>query len=539
MKRLCVVLTALALIAGLIGCSVAPVEVGLAVNSTSGGSVTSPGEGAFSYTAGTMVELVAVADGCYDFVNWTGDAVTDSDSPSTTIIMDTTKSVTANFALRTHELTVEPEAGGSVIEPGEGVFSYACGTTVALVAEADRGYRFLNWTGDADTIGDATSAQTTITMDDSYFIGARFRAAYSIYDTVVEGLSTPMMRATDRQGRIYFTEFDDALRRGSIHRFDSVTGRGVRLIEHNDATVHQVSVDAENNLYYVLRYHAEPPIAQIRKLGPGEEESGILFGTEESDHWLQAFAVDSSGNVYFSLQSTVDDQLGPLWPYWRDPSPGSKLHRILAGTTTTETLLMLEDSLEMSNIVVDDDRGFLHFISTWGVQRIHRFDPESRALGLVLERTGESHGRIAYLFADADGVLYYLYRQRSDPNDPVPFGYLEIGRFTLEALETGQSPDLLVADELDRPVSVVIPVHCVFAAAADTGDVFFTMALPVKSPAEQLMPGIFRYDPLTGTYAAIVEGTYTEVGIFTFVLDDDGNVYYAAALGCAIVRVNN
>jgi len=45
---------------------------------------------------------------------------------------------------------------------------------VDLVAEADSGYHFVNWTGDVDTIADVNASSTTITMLDNYSIVANF-----------------------------------------------------------------------------------------------------------------------------------------------------------------------------------------------------------------------------------------------------------------------------------------------------------------------------------------------------------------------------
>ncbi|MDX9804021.1 MAG: hypothetical protein RBS96_08460, partial [Dehalococcoidales bacterium] len=71
-------------------------------------------------------------------------------------------------------LTISSTTGGSVTTPGEGTFTYDEGTAVNLMAEADEGYRFVNWTGDVDTIADIASASTSITMDGNYSITANF-----------------------------------------------------------------------------------------------------------------------------------------------------------------------------------------------------------------------------------------------------------------------------------------------------------------------------------------------------------------------------
>jgi hypothetical protein len=73
-------------------------------------------------------------------------------------------------------LNISSTEGGSVTEPGEGKFPYCQeqGEKVNLVATPDAGYRFVNWTGDVDTIADVNDATTTMTMNDDYSITANF-----------------------------------------------------------------------------------------------------------------------------------------------------------------------------------------------------------------------------------------------------------------------------------------------------------------------------------------------------------------------------
>jgi hypothetical protein len=88
--------------------------------------------------------------------------------------MDADKSVTASFAPFSYNLTVDSTEGGQVTSPGEGTFPYDCGTDVPLVAEADLGSHFVEWTGDIGTIDDVDAAETTITMSGNYSITANF-----------------------------------------------------------------------------------------------------------------------------------------------------------------------------------------------------------------------------------------------------------------------------------------------------------------------------------------------------------------------------
>ena len=88
-------------------------------------TVTTPGEGTFTYDYGTSVPVVATADLHYHFVNWTGTAVTagkvaDPTAASTTVTMEGDYTLVANFAIDQVTLTPSSTAGGDVTTPGEG-----------------------------------------------------------------------------------------------------------------------------------------------------------------------------------------------------------------------------------------------------------------------------------------------------------------------------------------------------------------------------------------------------------------------------------
>jgi len=188
-----------------LGIDVEP-QYSLTISSTPGGSVTTPGEGRFIRDEGEEVDLVAVPNLHYHFVNWTGDVDTidDINDPTTTITMNDSYSITANFELDTgwYSLTVSSTAGGEVSEPGEtqpggDPFVYEENTTVDLVAENYTHYHFTGWTGDdVDTVGNVTAASTNITMYGSYSIAANFELDegwYSLTTFSTEGgsVTTP------------------------------------------------------------------------------------------------------------------------------------------------------------------------------------------------------------------------------------------------------------------------------------------------------------------------------------------------------------
>jgi LruC domain-containing protein len=70
--------------------------------SPEGSGTTTPTIGSYDYPTGTEVEIKALANEGYFFVNWTVDTGTAALAPgsdSTTVVVDTNKTVTANFAL--------------------------------------------------------------------------------------------------------------------------------------------------------------------------------------------------------------------------------------------------------------------------------------------------------------------------------------------------------------------------------------------------------------------------------------------------------
>lgn len=184
MKKIGVVLLAVTLVAGMVGCFTPfRTQYRLTLSSSEGGQVATPGEGTFTYWGGTVVNLVAEADESYCFINWTGDAcacnIADINAASTSITINNDYSIIANFEeLPTvqYQLAINSTEGGNVTTPGVGVFTYNEGTVVNLVAEADEDYQFVEWTGNVSTIADVNATATNITMNGSYNITANFEA---------------------------------------------------------------------------------------------------------------------------------------------------------------------------------------------------------------------------------------------------------------------------------------------------------------------------------------------------------------------------
>jgi hypothetical protein len=76
-----------------------PSKYNLTISSTAGGNVTAPGEGVYTYHAGSVVNLVGEPEEGYRFVNWSGNVATmaDANASATNITMYGNYTITANF----------------------------------------------------------------------------------------------------------------------------------------------------------------------------------------------------------------------------------------------------------------------------------------------------------------------------------------------------------------------------------------------------------------------------------------------------------
>lgn len=148
----------------------------LTISSTTGGSVTVPGEGTFTYAHGASIPVTATAEAHSHFTGWTGTAVgagkvTSPSSSSTDVTVDEDYGLQANFVLDQHSLMVAADGSGSVTGAG----TYDWGSTVPVRATASINHHFVNWTATGFvTVADSTSADTTVTIDGNGGITAHF-----------------------------------------------------------------------------------------------------------------------------------------------------------------------------------------------------------------------------------------------------------------------------------------------------------------------------------------------------------------------------
>ena len=128
---------------------------------------------ATDYNSGTVVELTAVPEGEWLFVEWTGD-LTGSENPKE-ITIDKAKTVTAVFVKKQYPLTIEIEGEGTVSEKviKQGLATdYNSGTIVELTAEPTGDWEFVEWSGDITS----TENPAQITIDGPKTVKVKFKS---------------------------------------------------------------------------------------------------------------------------------------------------------------------------------------------------------------------------------------------------------------------------------------------------------------------------------------------------------------------------
>ena len=136
-------------------------------NPAEGGTVSPSTQ---QYDEGETASITATASSEYVFQSWSGAT---GSSNSTSVVMNSDKSVTANFVKKKYSLNVMVEGEGTVNEKviKAGVATdYNSGTIVELTAVPSEEWLFLEWTGDIT----GTENPTQITIDKAKNVTAMF-----------------------------------------------------------------------------------------------------------------------------------------------------------------------------------------------------------------------------------------------------------------------------------------------------------------------------------------------------------------------------
>ena len=137
-------------------------EITATANPEAGGSVT----GAGTYNHFETCTLTATANEGYTFINWTKNGEVVSTNATYSFTVTGTMTYVANFSLNSYEITAaaNPEAGGTVT--GAGTYNHF--ETCTLIASANEGYTFVNWTKNGTVVSTSANYSFTVTGGGNY-----------------------------------------------------------------------------------------------------------------------------------------------------------------------------------------------------------------------------------------------------------------------------------------------------------------------------------------------------------------------------------
>ncbi|PKD44868.1 InlB B-repeat-containing protein [Rhodohalobacter barkolensis] len=216
------------------------------VNPEEAGAV-SPSQGEFD--EGDEVTLTASANQGWIFSGWQGDHNGASNPAS--IVMNSDKSITAQFEMLEYDLTLETEGSGTIQEQvvTSKTESYQEGTAVQLTAEPDEGWEFVEWTGD---LSGSTNPET-ITIDSEKSVTAVFEATtYEITtEKVGEGEIVEQIISSESEEVEY----------GTVIEYTAVPAEGWMFVEWSgdiSGEENPVQVTVEGNMNIIANFEEEP-----------------------------------------------------------------------------------------------------------------------------------------------------------------------------------------------------------------------------------------------------------------------------------------
>ena len=183
----------------ILSCSSDPIKYTLTTNSVpnNGGSVSPITK---QYSEGETVSITATPAAEYIFQSWAGAT---GSSMSTSVVMDSDKSVTANFIKKKYNLTINTDGEGTVSQKvvKEGTATdYNSGTVIELTATGDNPWSFNEWTG--DITGNTNPKE--ITIDKNKTVTAVFELLINSYKIYVTSSNSADFNLTgkDRSGDV-------------------------------------------------------------------------------------------------------------------------------------------------------------------------------------------------------------------------------------------------------------------------------------------------------------------------------------------------
>ena len=151
-------------------------NINVSPNPNVGGTVTGGG----NYMEGEQCTVTATANNGYTFVKWTENGNQVSTDASYTFTVAGNRTLVAEFQIQSYTISAAVNPSNSGVITGVGDYEY--GQSCTLVATANEGYTFTNWTEDGNVV--STNANYIFTVSGSRELIANFSTnAYTITAT--------------------------------------------------------------------------------------------------------------------------------------------------------------------------------------------------------------------------------------------------------------------------------------------------------------------------------------------------------------------
>ncbi|MCL2042224.1 MAG: T9SS type A sorting domain-containing protein [Bacteroidales bacterium] len=216
-------------------------EITVLANPPQGGTVTGGG----IYSCGDVATVTAIPDTCccYEFVNWTEDDVPVCYTADYEFLVTESRTLVANFERKTFSVTVfaNPSYAGTV---DHNYTDVPCGDPVIVIATANPGYQFVDWTENDVAVSDYAYFSFEVTS--SRVLVANFAGTTAIGEVETSGI-TVYPNPTSGELKVESGEWSVE----SVDVFD-VFGRNVsRLTSHIS---HPIPIDISflpSGIYFV------------------------------------------------------------------------------------------------------------------------------------------------------------------------------------------------------------------------------------------------------------------------------------------------
>lgn len=178
--------------------------------------------------------------------------------------------VSSSALAQTRTLTVSSTAGGSVVAPGEGVFSYPVNSVIPIEAVADPGYKFVGWTGTAviyNKVANPAVATTTVTLPHNKTLIANFESLCEGDVTLTTSSTEGGSVTVPGEGAFSYScvaTVQVEAEAETCYKFVKWTGTAVTLGRIADANVASTEVTFWEDLTLVAHFEYDCPDPRIK-----------------------------------------------------------------------------------------------------------------------------------------------------------------------------------------------------------------------------------------------------------------------------------